>query len=717
MSKTTFYIAQMDCPNEEKLIRTQLNNIHGVQELEFNLIQQTLTITHQSCDLSLIQKKLFAIGMDIEFKNPSYTEKNIAIMQSNLTKYRWMMLGVSGIFALLAEILAFTLFEETAWPVISTALFAMVMGGREVFLKGIRAVRYFTLNMNFLMMIAVTGAIFIGLWAEAAMVTFLFALAETIETYSLDKSRHAIRQLIEMSPDTATVKRKNGGWDIIPVQDIQLNDVIWVKPGERVPLDGKMIKGQSSINQAPITGESMPVAKMIGDLVFAGSINERGSFEFQVITPPNDTLLAKIIVAVQKAQTERAPVQRIVDRFASYYTPIMVMIAILVAAVPPFLLGLPFEPWFYKALVLLVIACPCALVISTPVTVVSGLAAAAKHGVLIKGGAYLEKGHQLKAIAFDKTGTVTIGKPEVTEVIALDTFSKEDILQIAASLESHSEHPVATAILEHWELSKTSTCELSEVLQFENMTGKGVQGQLENQHYFVGNIRLANHHHAWNAELEKHIMPLEAEGKTTMIVGTSQKAIGIIAVTDSIRESSLKAIQNLHKLGITTTMLTGDNAATAGIIARNLGIDHVEANLLPDEKLIAIEALLKQHHHVGMVGDGINDAPALAKASIGFAMGSQGTDVALETADVALMEDNLNKVVFFIRLSRRVWHKLLENISLSIGIKILFFTLALLDLATLWMAIFADMGASLIVILNGLSLLKFQSTKHPKQSA
>lgn len=709
MPKTTLYVPQMDCPEEIKSIKSKLQSKPGIEELTFNLLQKELTITHTLSDIADVQNSLKSLGMESHIKSEAH-EKGRLTFPKAVTKKDWAIIGLSGFLALSAEIIAFSTQVEHSISVISLAVISMLVGGRQTFLKGLRAIRHFNLNMNFLMSIAIIGAIAIGEWPEAAMVTFLFALAELIEVYSLDRARLAIRSLMEITPDTATVQQNEGSWQIKPVYEIAIDTIVWVKPGERIPLDGVITKGQSTVNQAPITGESMPVSKKIGDAVFAGTINERGSFEFKVTAQPGNTLLAKIIRAVQQAQTERAPTQRFVDQFAKYYTPTMVIVAILVATIPPLFFGAAFLPWFYKALVLLVIACPCALVISTPVTIVSGLAAAAKHGVLIKGGVYLEMGHKLKAIAMDKTGTLTYGKPIVTDSIAWQSFSEKQILQLAASLDVHSEHPIAEAIVMQWQKSNPVNSLLS-VDQFEAVPGRGVVGIMNGQRYFLGNHRMAEEKGICNSDIEMQLKRLEEAGKTTVVLGTEKNVMGILAVADTPRESSQPTIKALHQLGLKSVMITGDNPTTAQAIARNLGIDDVRANLLPEDKLRTIDELLKQYGMVGMIGDGINDAPALAKASVGFAMGKAGTDVALETADIALMEDNLNKLPFFIRLSRRTWHKLLENISLSIGIKAIFFILALFGLASLWMAIFADMGASLIVVANGLRLINFNSIK------
>lgn len=713
MNKTTFYIPKMDCPAEEKLIREKLRSMASVKQLEFNLIQQELIVTHQTSDVSDIQQALTSLGLNVQIKNGSYTSKQLNLLQAHVTTKDWMIIILSGLLAFTAEIMAFTTRAEDSLLIIILALASMLVGGRITFLKGLRAIRYFVLNINFLMTIAVLGAVIIGEWPEAAMVTFLFGLAETIESYSLDKARQAIQRLIEIAPDVATVQTGKGSWEVKSVQEIQLNDIVWVKPGERIPLDGIVLKGRTSVNQAPITGESIPVEKNKGDTVFAGSINERGSFEFKVTSQKNETLLAKIIRAVQQAQGERAPTQRFVDQFAKYYTPTMVIIAILIAFLPTFIWQAPFYPWFYKALVLLVIACPCALVISTPVTVVSGLAAAAKHGILIKGGTYLEQGSHLKAIAFDKTGTLTHGKPKVTDLISITKTSNYDVLQLAASLEANSEHPIANAIIQHWKNLNPSS-DLLTIHEYETVPGRGLVGIIDGQRYFLGNHRFAEENNVCNTQVESILHQLEQQGKTTIVLGTQHEVLAIFAVADTLRETSIQAIQALHQLGIKIAMITGDNPTTAQAIAEKLSIDDIQANLLPEDKLTAIDTLLKKYNKVGMVGDGINDAPALAKSTIGFAMGHSGTDVALETADVALMEDNLNKLPFFVHLSRRVWHKLVQNITLSIGIKVIFFALALWGLASLWMAILADMGASLIVVLNGLRLLSFSYIEQDK---
>lgn len=697
--ETIFLIQKMDCPTEEKLIRNKLKDMSGIEELSFNLMQRELTVKHQLDDVRPIEAALNEIDMDPKRKDEGSGEHQITGV-SVRTK---ILVGISGVAALIAELSGWLGEDEKSLLVIALSVLAIVTGGIHTAKKGWIAIKTLTFNINFLMVVAVAGAMFIGEWPEAAMVTFLFALAELIEAYSLDRARNAIRNLMEMTPESASVKQPDGSWLTIVVGDVAMEAIVRVKPGERIPLDGKIISGQSTVNQAPITGESMPVEKKVGDAVFAGTINERGTFEFKVTANKGNTTLARIIRSVQAAQGERAPTQRFVDEFARYYTPSIVVLAVLIAVVPPLAFGAEFMPWLYKALVMLVIACPCALVISTPVTVVSGLAAAARRGILIKGGVYLEEGHKMKALALDKTGTLTHGKPVVTDIKELNHLSPEQALQIAASLDVHSEHPVAHAIVTKAQLDKPL-----EVKSFESITGRGVKGIINGTLYYLGNHRLIEELGVCGENVESILLPLEKQGKTAVVLATADQALCIFAVADTVRESSVEAVKELQKLGVTCIMLTGDNDTTAKAIAAHVGIDDARGNMLPEDKLVVIEELLKRYGVVGMVGDGINDAPALAKSSIGFAMGAAGTDTALETADVALMEDDLRRIALFISLSKKTGSVLKQNITLAIGIKAIFLALNFAGLATLWMAVFADMGASLIVVFNGLRLLKFK---------
>jgi len=700
--QTVFTIGNMCCPTEETLIRNKLSGTRGIVALEFNLMQRKLIVSHRLGDSASILAALRAIGMDAVPEAPTGATPGEAGKPTVPSRQRWM-LGIAGACAVAAEAIAFASGNDASLVVVGLALIAIATGGFHTYKKGWIALKNRNLNINALMSIAVTGAVLIGQWPEAAMVMVLFALAELIEVLSLDRARNAIRGLMAMAPEKALVQQADGSWKDVDAKQVLIGSRVRVGPGERVPLDGDVVAGQSSVNQAPITGESLPVSKTIGDPVFAGTINATGSFEFRVTAEATHSTIARIIHAVEEAQGSRAPTQRFVDQFAKVYTPVVFAAALLVAVAPPLLLGQPWLAWIYKALVLLVIACPCALVISTPVTVVSGLAAAARRGILIKGGAYLEQGRLMQALALDKTGTITQGRPAVTEVVAL-AADGTDALPLAASLAGRSDHPVSGAITAYWGSHPTGTT-ASEISDFAAIAGRGVKGRIDGQWYYLGNHRLIEELGICTPEAEATLFALEGEGKTAVVLCDDTKPLLVIGVADTVRDTSRQAIADLHALGVRTVMLTGDNQKTASVIGKSVGIDDARGNLLPEDKLAAIAAELATHRVVGMVGDGINDAPALAKASIGFAMGAAGTDTAIETADVALMDDDLRKIPQFVRLSRRAGAILKQNMALALGIKGVFFVLAVVGQASLWMAVFADMGTSLLVVANGLRLL------------
>ena len=618
-------------------------------------------------------------------------------------KTKWWPLAVSGVTAILAEGVYWIQIGND-WAVIGLSIAAILLGGLPTYKKGWIALKNGNLNMNALMSIAVTGAMFIGHWPEAAMVMFLFAVAELIEAKSLDRARNAIRGLMDLAPDTATVRQQDGSWVDASANTVPLGAIVRLRPGQRIALDGVVTSGHSSVNQAPITGESLPIEKAEGDLVFAGTINETGSFEYRVTAEASNSTLARIIHTVESAQGSRAPTQRFVDQFAKIYTPTVFVIALLAACIPPLAFGYPWFDSVYKALVLLVIACPCALVISTPVTIVSALAAAARKGILIKGGVYLEEGRKLAVIAMDKTGTITHGKPAQTDFIDL-SGDGSGVRILAASLAARSDHPVSLAIAR---AATEAGLTLREVTEFSAIPGRGVRANIDGHTYQLGNHRLIEELKLCSLELEAKLNILERQGKTVVLLANQTGVIAICAVADTVRETSRQAIAELHTLGIKTLMLTGDNIHTAQAIAREVGIDEAKGNLLPEDKLKIIEGLIKgaNGNKVGMVGDGINDAPALARSDIGFAMGAAGTDTAIETADVALMDDDLRKIPAFVRLSRATANVLIQNIVLALGIKAVFLILTFTGQATMWMAVFADMGASLLVVFNGLRLLR-----------
>ncbi len=711
MKHSMFNIRNMDCPTEEALIRKRLGAVTGISELTFNLMDRRLGVEHTLADEQPILDALCEIGMNAVPVTEADTGSKSEAATHVVTRRTWIFMTVSGITAITSEIIVWSGADEQSLAVIALALLSIVTGGLGTLKKGWIALKNFTLNMNFLMSIATIGAISIGQWPEAAVVIFLFALSELIETFSLERAKHAIRGLMAMTPETATVRIDGGEWVEKGAADVQVEQIVRVRPGERIPLDGVVTAGGSSVNQAPITGESIPVAKTAGDPVFAGTLNERGVLEFRVTATKGHTTLDRIIRSVQEAQGQRAPTQRFVDQFARYYTPAVVAFAVLVAVVPPLLFGAAFELWFYKALVMLVIACPCALVISTPVTVVSGLAAAARQGILVKGGVHLENGRLIKVVALDKTGTLTHGKPVVTDVVPLVDWQTDTLLQLAASVDAHSEHPVAAAITSAWQTPIDVNVKQRPLLpatSFESLTGRGAKAVIDGQLYYVSNHRQVEELGICGLYVEEVLRRLEEEGKTAVVLSSENAPLCVIGVADTVREHSAEAIRQLHALGVASVMLTGDNQMTANVIAAKVGIDDARGNLLPEDKLAVIDELIHRYGKVGMVGDGINDAPALAKASIGFAMGGAGTDTAIETADVALMDDDLRKLPRFIVLSRDTSRVLRQNITLAIGIKVVFFALALAGKATLWMAVFADMGASLIVIFNGMRLLRIK---------
>lgn len=703
MSKTRFHVPGMDCATEKDIISNRLEGLSGVRGLDFDVLDRVVTVTHEDGAEAVIEAALKDVKMEPkrlgEAASPVQAGRASLAQGSAWNAGTWLLIG-SGLAAAASEVLAWVSGDESSLPVIALAVLAMLLGGPATFKKGVVALRTFTLNINLLMLLAVTGAMVIGQWPEAAMVTFLFALAELIEARSLDRARNAIRSLMALAPETARVLR-DGGWSEVPAAEVQPGWRVQIPPGERVPLDGKVILGTSAIDQAPITGESIPVDKAAGDPVFAGTINGPGLLEIEVTAGQGDTTLARIARTIREAQGQKAPTERFVDRFARIYTPAVLALAFLVAFLPSIITGTELYPWVYKALVLLVIACPCALVISTPVTVVSALAAAARRGILVKGGVHLEGAKDLRFLALDKTGTLTEGRPSLTDIVPLGGTPRDELLRLAASLEATSTHPLAQAVARAWKGP------LSPVPWVTNKVGRGLEGKVDGQLVSIGSHRFAEEMKVCGPDVERELARLEADGKSVMIVWSDSQVLGVLGVADTLRQTSIEAIRELHALGIKIAMLTGDNPTTAAAVGREVGIDEVDADLLPEQKLAIIERLVKEHGKVGMVGDGVNDAPALARASIGFAMGAAGTDTALETADVALMKDDLRGIPELVRLSRATGRTLKTNIALSIGIKAVFFVLALFGVATLWMAVFADMGASLIVAANGLRLLRF----------
>lgn len=618
-------------------------------------------------------------------KEPFWKQKKIIIIIISL-----IILGI-GLY--LEFILKNDLFAQIAFFIV------VIVAGFEILKKAIISIFKLKFNMNVLMALAAIGSFFIGHGEEGASVMFLFFIAEFLEDYASERAKKSIDSLLKIAPESALVliNRKE---KIKKVHDIKIGEIIIVKPGERIALDGIIVKGISSVNQAPITGESMPVYKKIGDSVFAGTINEEGYLEIKVTKKSDQTVISKIAKFVEDAQKNKSNTEIFVDKFAKYYTPIVISASILTVIIPVFILGLSFQTWFYRALVLLVVSCPCAMAISTPVSIVSAITSGAKNGVLIKGGSYIEEIKKEKVIVFDKTGTLTEGKPEITEIIPLNNYSEKELLIIAASLESKSNHPLSVPILDRAESNKIK---LANVNDFKSISGKGLRGKIKGKLFYVGNK-------TFFSELKinlpiKEIEKLENQGKTLVLISNSDHLIGIISLMDKIKKDSKETIQKIKSKGIRTVMLTGDNKKVAGAISQKLEIDEVYSELLPENKAEIIDKLLKKYNQVMMVGDGVNDAPALAKSHVGIAMGGNGSDIAIETANIVLMKDDLSKVVYLIDLSNRTMKVVRQNVTASILIKGSFAVLALPGLIPLWLAVaVGDMGLSLGVILNALRI-------------
>jgi Cd2+/Zn2+-exporting ATPase len=686
----------MDCPTEQALLEKRLGTVPGVQGLEFNLINRVLGVRHSLADTAPVVAAIAEVGMTAV----PLAQAEAEAAQAPAPTRRSRVALAAGLVAATAAELCHLFQLGSSWLVIGLALIAILVTGLGTYRKGLIALRQRNLNINALMSIAVTGAALIGQWPEAAMVMVLFAVAERIEARSLERARNAIGALMQLAPETTTVRGADGQWSTQAVAQLPVGSLLRVRPGERIALDGEVTLGRSTLNQAPITGESLPVDKGVGDQVFAGTINQGGELEYRATQRASESTLSRILRVVEQAQSSRAPTQRFVDRFSRIYTPAVMGLACAVAILPPLLGAGAWLEWLYRALVLLVVACPCALVISTPVTLVSGLAAAARRGILVKGSAYLETAHRLQWLALDKTGTLTSGTPALTDIQLLQG-DEPHAKAVAAALARRSDHPVSKALAAglgaHAELP---------LADFEALPGRGSRASIDGRPYTLGNRRLVEEQGLGGPVLEGLIQQLEHAGKTVVVLCSAEQPLVVFGVADTLRDTSVEAISALHRLGVKTLMLSGDNQAAVTSIAAKVGIDQARGNLLPEDKLAAIEALVGQGQVVGMVGDGINDAPALARADIGFAMGAAGSHMAIETADVALMDDDLRKVGEFIALSRRTRALLIQNIVLALSIKAVFLALTVVGMATLWMAVFADMGVSLLVVLNGLRLLR-----------
>jgi Cd2+/Zn2+-exporting ATPase len=723
MKTLSLKIAGLDCAEEVGALKATVGKLDGLEKLDFNLLNGTMAVTFSEERLSedQIVAAVQLAGLSV-LPDRVDTEDEQKFWNRQGRKIMCILSGVLAVtgFASHAVIHGSLMDALTGgegadthgFPLVSilSYLGAVITGGWYVFPKAIYAVRRLRADMNLLMSIAVIGAILIGEYFEAAAVAFLFSFSLMLESWSVGRARRAIQALMDVTPPTARYICPCDG-DIMekPIADVPVGVTVLVRPGEKFPLDGVISKGSTTVNQAPITGESMPVNKAPGDEVYAGTINEDGSVEFRSSKPADETTISRIIRMVEEAQSRRAPAEQWVEKFAHYYTPAMIILAGLIAIVPPLFLGGNWGEWFYQALVILVIACPCALVISTPVSIVAALASSARAGVLIKGGAFLEAAGRIKAIALDKTGTITLGKPEVQEIIPLNDHTRNELLERAAAMEAHSDHPLARAILR---LAENEAIEVPEALNFQAIKGKGASATIYGRDFWLGSHRFLHDKDQETPELHQQIVSMEDAGHSIVIIGNDEHVCGLISIADTIRQHAPQVIDDLKAAGLQhVVMLTGDNQGTADAIAQTVGLDEVKAELLPEDKLQAVEELVRRYKDVAMVGDGINDAPALAVASLGIAMGAAGTDAAIETADIALMSDDLTRIPWLIRHAQRTLNIIRQNITFALGLKLVFMGLALFNLASLWMAIAADMGASLLVIGNSLRLLKTETGK------
>jgi Cd2+/Zn2+-exporting ATPase len=689
-----FAIGEMDCPDCGSKIENRLRQVHGVESADLNFMTTLLTVRFKKteCEVREIEREVKGLGYSIK-----RSDSSIPLPANPLSNGTLQVTIISLGLALIG--LSFSLLPDPFWSV-TFLVGAVIVGGYSIGKKGLLAIFQGSMDMNVLMTIAVLGAIVLKDYLEAASVVILFSLAQWLESFSVDQTRKAIRMLIEVSPTQARIR--TGDLDkLVNVEGVKSGERVIVHPEEKIPFDGVITKGHTSVNQASITGESEPVDKQEGESVYAGTFNLQGTIEIVVTHPWRESRMAKIMHMVEEASSRKASSQRFFEKFSSYYTPVVVTMAFIMATIPPILLSESWTVWFYRALVLIVIACPCALIISTPVTVVSALSAAARQGILIKGGIFLEELGRIKCFVFDKTGTLTTGVAEVKEVIPI-LGSRRELIQIAASLERDSKHPIGEAIVRYAVQEKISQLPVSD---FQTIFGMGVCGTVSGASWSIGNHRFFEDKKLCSDQIESLLIPLEAKGNTTVMIGNDQGVIGIIALSDTLRPEAWKGIQELRKEGVERiSMMTGDNKTNAAIIASQIHLDEFEAEVLPDEKAEKIGHLRKKFLRVAMVGDGINDAPALAAATVGIAIGEKGTEVAMETADVVLMSNNLLKLAFSVKLGRETLRLIRENLILSIGIKALFLILAVAGFSTLWMAVAADMGVSILVIANGMRI-------------
>jgi Cd2+/Zn2+-exporting ATPase len=694
---TAIIVNGLCCATEEQLIRRKLASLSGVRDLRFNFVTHTLTVRH-TCEAESILRSLHEIGLPGKVQ-----ESRMKPAPRKTPRSQLLSALLSGAMLLAGGVVAVA--EGPEWLAAACFLLSIVSGGWHIAFKGFKAARNLALDMNTLMTVAVIGAVILGEYAEGAAVIFLFALSLLLESLSIDRSRRAIHSLMKLSPPRASINRNGKETDVL-VEDVAVGETMLIRPGERVPLDGVVKAGFTTIDQSTVTGESIPVPKRPGDSLFAGTMNQRGSLEARVTRPASDSTLARIIHLVEEAQSRRSPSQTFIEKFARSYTPTVFALAFLIAILPPLFLQQEFSEWFYRALVLLVIACPCALVISTPVAIVSAMTAAARRGILLKGGKTLEELAAIRAIAFDKTGTLTEGRPVLTDVVALNGMPETTILGIVTAAELRSEHHLADAFIRRAEETGIDIGAWM-VESFESLPGKGVRATIDGATYVVGSHQLIEEMGICSDDVERRIRALEAEGKTVVLLATDSEVLGALAVSDRIRAETSDLVASLQASGLQHfVMLTGDSSTTAKHVSSQLRIDEHRAEMLPEDKLNVVRDLKNRFGAVAMVGDGVNDAPALAAADVGIAMGGIGSDASLESADVVLMSDELGKIPFALTLGKRTVTIIRQNVAIALATKAVFLVLAVFGMTSLWLAVLADDGATLVVILNGLRLLR-----------
>ncbi|MCT6925533.1 heavy metal translocating P-type ATPase [Metasolibacillus sp.] len=690
-----YRLENLSCASCAAKFERNVREIATVEDVQLNFGAAKLTVVGEAT-----VEQLEAAGAFDGIKVKSINDRRKTAIP--FYKRKENILAAISLLFVIAAVLTASFTAENSLPVVALYIGAIVVGGTSIFITGFKNLMRFEFDMKTLMTIAIIGAAIIGEWQEAAVVVFLFAVSEALEAYSMNKARQSIETLMDIAPPVALIKRAHGNHSHeieMPTEDVKIGDILIVKPGQKIAMDGVVINGTSSVNQASITGESIPVHKAVDDEVFAGTLNEEGALEVKVTKLVHDTTIAKIIHLVEEAQAEKAPSQKFVDRFAKYYTPAIIVVAILVAVIPSLVTGHWLE-WIYQGLAVLVVGCPCALVVSTPVAIVTAIGNAARHGVLIKGGVYLEALGHINAVAFDKTGTLTKGTPEVTAIITAN-ITEQELLVLVGAVEKKSQHPLAQAILKK---AANQHIEIAQASDFQSVTGKGAYATVDGQQIAVGSVKWIASIAGISEELIQQIDKLAAEGQSVIVAARNNECIGVLAIADQIREESKEVVSQLEH----SVMLTGDAPLTAQAIAKNLGITDVRAGLLPEHKLQAVKELQQKYGKVAMVGDGVNDAPALATASVGIAMGGAGTDAALETADIVLMGDDLTKLPYTMRLSKRTLAIIKQNIAFALLLKLVALLLVIPGWLTLWIAIFADMGATLLVVLNSLRLLNKQ---------